>query len=407
MLRQALILAGGRGTRLGARTDVTPKPLLPVAGRPFLDYLVENLRRFGLDRLVLSVGWLADAVAAHYGDGRNFGVRIIHSRETRPLGTGGGVRNALPLLDEAFMVVNGDTLFDCNYLDLAGLLSPGTEAAMALRRVADASRYGSVTCDGRRVTGFAEKSQRGPGRVNAGVYALTRQAVASLPPGPSSLEKDLFPALAARGVLAGREYQGFFLDIGLPETLALAETALPSWHHRPCVFFDRDGVLNEDHGYVHRPEDIRWIDGAIEAVKWCNDNGYLAVVITNQSGIARGLYDTEQFQALMDWMQDALRARGAHLDAVYHCPHHPTAGSGPLTRVCDCRKPAGGLVRQAIATWDIDAAQSLVIGDKPSDLEAGAVCGVPGRLFTGGNLLEVVREQLDPSFGKKERKTEK
>ncbi|MBF0245586.1 MAG: HAD family hydrolase [Planctomycetes bacterium] len=160
------------------------------------------------------------------------------------------------------------------------------------------------------------------------------------------------------------------------------------------MFFDRDGVLNTDFGYVHSPEKMRWTEGAVEAVKWCNDNGYLAIVITNQAGIARGYYSEEAFLALMDWMQEQLRQSGAHLDAVYHCPHHPTAGNGPLTRQCECRKPAGGLVRQAIREWNIDAVRSLLIGDKPSDIAAGEACGVKGRLFTGGNLLAFMRQQV-------------
>ncbi|MGE4297677.1 MAG: HAD-IIIA family hydrolase [Desulfovibrionaceae bacterium] len=399
MLRQALILAGGRGTRLGALTDAVPKPMLPVAGRPFLEHLIRNLRRFGVDRIVLSVGYLAQAFEAHFGDGGALGVSIAYSHEAAPLGTGGGVRHALPLLDDAFLVLNGDTLFDCNYLDLALLLgqaggAPG--AALALRRVDDASRYGSVRLDGDRVAGFAEKSQAGPGLISAGVYALTRRVVEELPPGASSIETDLFPRLADRGALAARAYPGFFIDIGLPETLAFADRAIPDWQRKPCVFFDRDGVLNTDFGYVHRPQDFQWTEDAIEAVKWCNDCGYLVVVTTNQAGIARGYYDAAAFHGLMDWMRGELRRHGAHLDAVYHCPHHPTAGQGELGCVCDCRKPAGGMVRQAIEDWTIDAARSVLIGDKPSDISAGECCGVAGHLFTGGSLLAMVRECVAP-----------
>lgn len=165
---------------------------------------------------------------------------------------------------------------------------------------------------------------------------------------------------------------------------------------QPCVFFDRDGVLNVDTGYVHRSQDFQWIPGAIEAIKWCHDRGYLTIVVTNQAGIARGFYDEAAFADLMDWVQGELAKHGARLDAVYHCPHHPTAGTGPLTRTCACRKPAGGLIHRAITEWNIDPARSLMIGDKPSDLAAAASCGVAGRLFPGGNLLAFVRDYLTP-----------
>lgn len=388
MVRQALILAGGRG----AMEDNLVKAMLPIGGRPFLEYLVSNLRRFGIDTIILSVGYGADAIARHFGDGRAFGVTMIYRREAYP----GGIRHALDVLDERFLVLNGDILFDCNYLDVAMLLESGPQAAIALRQADDTSRAGHVVCTGNRVEGFGKMSRIGPGWRSAGVYALTRHAVASLPPGAGSIEQVLFPALAARGELAAKVYPGFFLDIGLPENVLLAECLLAAWQRKPCVFLDRDGVLNTDLGYVYRPEAFQWIDGAIEAVKWCNDCGYLTVVVTNQSGIARGIYDTAAFWGLTAWMQDVLRAHGAHLDAVYHCPHHPTEGNGPFTGPCACRKPAGGLVRQALADWPIDPARSLIVGDKPSDLAAGAACGIPGELFAGGNLLEFLQRFIRP-----------
>lgn len=242
---QALILAGGRGTRLGELAATTPKPLLPVAGRPFLDYLVENLQRHGITELVLSTGHLADAFEAHYGDGRGLGLRIRHAREDLPLGTGGGARNALPLLDDCFLALNGDTLFDCNYLDLALRLEPGQLAALALRRVEDVSRYGDVALEGGVVRSFHEKSRSGPGLVSGGVYLLTRECVGLLPEGPSSIEQDLFPLLAERGVLAAAVYAGFFLDIGLPETLAAAQDSVHAWRHRPCAFFGGEGLWSD------------------------------------------------------------------------------------------------------------------------------------------------------------------
>lgn len=389
--RQALILAGDRGPRLDARDAATPKALLPVAGRPFLEYLVANLRRHGITDIVLSTGSQGQAFVSHFGDGRAFGVRLRHVREQTPLGTGGAVQNAAPSLDERFWLLNGDILFDCNYLDLPLRLRPGHLAALALRPVPDASRYGNVEVEEGAVRRFRETSRSGPGYVWAGVSVLTREAVSRLPSGAGAIEETLFSALAAEGALAAGCSDGFFLDIGRPEALAQAETAIPAWRRKPCVFLDRDGVLNEDLGYVHTPDRFRWIQDAPAAVKWCNDRGYLVVVVTNQSGIARGYFDEAAFHRLMDWVREALRRQGAHLDDVYYCPHHPEAGTGPHTRVCDCRKPADGLLRRALAAWGADAARSLVIGDKASDLAAAARCGLPGHLFTGGSLLEFLQ----------------
>lgn len=392
MLSSAVILAGGRGTRLGDATRETPKPLLPVAGRPFLEYLIENLRRFGIHRIVLSVGYLGDAIATHFGDGSRYGVSIETFTEREPLGTGGALRLAAGDLQGPFLAVNGDTLFDLNYLDLARLVEGGSAlAALALRQVPAAAPFGNVQLDGFTVTGFREKSESGPGIVNGGVYAMRREALERLPAGGLSLERDLFPALASDRRLAGKVYGGFFLDIGSPESLEAAHDSVPRWWRRPAVFLDRDGVINVDRGYVHDPERFVWTEGAPEAIKWLNDWGYLVIVVTNQSGIARGYYSEANFLAFTGWINEQLRERGAHIDATYHCPHHPTEGSDPYRTLCECRKPAPGLIRRAISDWNVDVAGSLLVGDTEQDRQAAATAKIPFLLFTGGNLLEGIR----------------
>jgi D-glycero-D-manno-heptose 1,7-bisphosphate phosphatase len=161
---------------------------------------------------------------------------------------------------------------------------------------------------------------------------------------------------------------------------------------RTAVLFDRDGVLNEDRGYISRPDQFAWMPGAIEAVKWLNDTGRLVIVVTNQSGIARGIYTEDEYLGFERWIADRLAENGAHVDGWYHCPHHPTAGAGALTTECDCRKPAPGMVRRALAEWDLRPERCVLIGDKESDIEAAEAAGVRGVLFAGGDLLAVVRE---------------
>jgi D-glycero-D-manno-heptose 1,7-bisphosphate phosphatase len=160
---------------------------------------------------------------------------------------------------------------------------------------------------------------------------------------------------------------------------------------RPAAFLDRDGVLNEDRGYVYDAAEFRWIPGAKEAVAFLNRAGYLTILVTNQSGIARGLYTEDDFHRLQGWMRDELAADGAHLDAVYYCPHHPEAKLAAYRKSCDCRKPAPGMLARAIRERAIDLSASFLIGDKASDCEAAAAVGVRCHRFEGGNLLEFVR----------------
>lgn len=159
---------------------------------------------------------------------------------------------------------------------------------------------------------------------------------------------------------------------------------------KAALLLDRDGTLNVDRGWVHRPEDFTWIDGAREAVKWANDHGVLVLVITNQAGIARGYYTEQAFHAFTAWINKELAVVGARIDGTYYCPHHPTEGKGQYRRECRCRKPAPGLIERALAEWRFDPAHSVMIGDAEHDVAAAAAAGIRAVRFTGGNLLDCV-----------------
>jgi NDP-sugar pyrophosphorylase family protein len=227
-VRQAVVLVGGRGTRLGSLTEHTPKPLLPVSGMPFLDWLAAALEAEGVEEMVLASGFRSDALSAWTRRAKT-DLRIRNFIEVEPLGTGGALPLMKEWLDDVFVVVNGDSLLDVPIPDLHSLLlSSGADAAVALRFVEDVSRYGSVTLEGDRIAGFGEKTASGPGWINGGVYVFRRSVLEDLA-SPSSLESDLLPMLAERGQLAGLECDGFFIDIGLPETLAAAQKSVPEW----------------------------------------------------------------------------------------------------------------------------------------------------------------------------------
>ncbi len=165
---------------------------------------------------------------------------------------------------------------------------------------------------------------------------------------------------------------------------------------RPAVFFDRDGVLNHDTGYVFEADKLKWIDGAREAVKAVNDAGYFAFVVSNQSGVARGLYEESDVQALHRWMADEMAMMGAHIDAFEYCPDHPEGTIERYRRVSDRRKPAAGMITDLLSRFPVNTDDSILVGDKASDLEAARAAGLRGYLFSGGNLETFVKQHLQP-----------
>lgn len=220
---QALILAGGEGTRLRPLTSTIPKPIVPLAGRPFITHMIGWLRGHGVDDVVLASGFMADAVRAVLGDGQALGVRLRYIEEPEPLGTGGALKYAEDLLDERFLMLNGDVLTD---LDLTAQLRQhertGARATLALVGVEDPTAYGLVRLDGSHaVTEFVEKpspDEVDTNLINAGAYVLEREILDEMPPAGTnvSIERDVFPLLVERG-LFGYPAQGYWLDIGTPD----------------------------------------------------------------------------------------------------------------------------------------------------------------------------------------------
>lgn len=391
-VRQAVILVGGRGERLGRLTENTPKPMMSIGTSTFLEVLVDEVARHGFREIILLCGYRAEAILSVFDGKTRLGARVRCIVEDQPMGTAGALRMAAEWLDEQFLLLNGDSLLDINLLDLV-TVAPGRDwlCKVALRRLPDTGRFGTVTLEGERIVSFAEKVGSGPGLINGGIYLLKRTVLDWVQAVPCSLEREVLPRLAEQGLLYGRPYEGYFIDIGLPDDLARAQAEIPG-RRRAAVFFDRDGVLNHDHGYVHRPEDFHWMDGAVEAIKRLNDQGRLVIVVTNQAGVARGYYDEAKVAGLHGWMQAELMAHGAHVDAFYHCPHHPDGVVPELAIACVCRKPEPGMLLAALREWPIDQSRSILIGDKDSDIEAAGRAGVKGLRFDGHGLFDLVAE---------------
>lgn len=215
---QAVFLVGGRGSRLGPLTRDTPKPLLPVAGRPFIEHLLDKAVRDGFNDLILLAGYRHEAITAYAGTWNGVPLRV--SVEPVPLDTAGAVAHAAPVLAEEFLLVNGDTWFDFDWSSLR--LSGGLQGQIAAREVSPADRYETLDIRDGRVVSIRPRADLAAGVINGGVYRLRREAFADIR-GRASLEKDTLPRLCADGLLAAQIHFGDFIDIGLPDSLRAAE----------------------------------------------------------------------------------------------------------------------------------------------------------------------------------------
>lgn len=408
MLKQTVILVGGMGTRLGALTASTPKPLLLIDDKPFLDHLIQEVSRFGFQRVTLLAGNLGYKFRDAYDNRSLHGLKIDVLLEDRPMGTGGAIRLAAEKnrLDSEFLLLNGDSWIDADltsfsrHWDRCRSNLPTTQVLLLLRDVEDASRFGSVEVSEGLVTEFREKNASvppGPGCINAGVYVMDRVTARQISTtGPVSLEREVLPALVKEGRVAAMKAdpRSYFIDIGLPETLEQSRTQLALRRMRPAIFFDRDGTLNEDHGYTHKCEDLSWLPGAREAIKLANDSGYFAFVVTNQSGIARGYYDEADVANFHGAMQADLYEYGAHIDAFRWCPHHQEGIVMQYRTHCNCRKPAPGLIEELSRNWPIDMTRSVMVGNSDSDVAAASAAGITGVKCGQGSLVDVLRPYL-------------
>ncbi len=402
-VKQAAILIGGKGTRLGDAVRSTPKPLLEVCGRPFVEHIMLNLRRFGFEDFIMLAGYQSEVVREKYGTNSVFAkelqatIRVIE--EPSPMGTAGALKCALEHLQDEFLLLNGDSIFDFNYLDLCNCIYEGEVAdwlcRVALLPVENATRYGFVDLEGSRINAFREKpSEPESGLVNSGVYWMKSEILQYIEETPCSLEQQVFPKLVAEGRMIGRIYQGFFIDIGIPDDLQTARDHLYEKMRKPAAFLDRDGTLNHDDGYTHRIDEFRWIDGAKAAIKTLNDAGYLVFVVTNQAGIARGFYNATAVEALHDWMQSELACVGAHIDDIRYCPHHPEGTVTALAIVCDCRKPRPGMLASLIEQWHPEMSGSFMLGDSDKDVTAGTAVGLRSKKSRPSFILHEVEKLI-------------
>jgi len=431
---KAVILAGGRGARLGDFTREIPKPMIVIGDRPLLHHQVDLLVKHGIGEITIMVNYLKDPIMEYFGDGSRFNAMITYFEETAPLGTVGGIKAIEDRLTSDFLVLYGDVMIN---MDLSRFIRYHHEKNSCCTLVLHPNDHPydsdlvEIDAEGRVVAFHAKPHNSGAwfhNLVNAGAYILSPQVLNFLEKGKKAdFGRDVFPCIFSQLAMYGYHTSEYLKDMGTPDRLEKVKNDLESGrisrssyeNPQQAIFLDRDGVLNVEQSYISRPEELELYDFTPAAIRKINQSGFLSIVVTNQSAIARNLCTEEDVQTIHKRMETLLGDQNAWLDAIYYCPHHPDKGfpeENPRYKIaCECRKPGIGMFMKAIEKFNIDPGKSFMIGDSERDIQAGinagcATIGVrtgygirktklfPDYLFT--NLAEAVDFILDDPFRK-------
>lgn len=398
---KAVILAGGIGFRMGELTKELPKPMLKIGNIPILEHQINLLRQYGIHDIIIIVNYLKDSIIDYFGNGEKHKVKISYFEEIVPLGTVGGIKEIEEQLQEDFLVFYGDVMINMHlgrFIDFHK--KHNSDCTLVLHPNDHPFDSDLVETDEtRRVIDFHPKPHPEgmlyKNLVNAGAYLMTPAIFPFIEKGKKAdFGRHIFPAIYNKIKMFGYNTTEYLKDMGTPERLQEVEKSYTSGRiarsnyefKQKAIFLDRDGVLNEERGLFKEPENLEVFDFVPEAVKMINRSDFKAIVVTNQPGIAKNILSLTELSKIHKKLETILGNKGAKIDELYFCPHHPDKGF-PGERLeykidCNCRKPKPGMLLKAAEEFNIDLPKSYMIGDSGRDILAG--------LFAGCNTVGVM-----------------
>ncbi len=400
-MNQAVILAGGMGTRMQPFTKDNPKPMYIVNGKPFIDYIVSQVKSFGIEKVLLLLGYLPHKIQEYLGSGERYGLRIEYSISPVEYDTGERLIAAKDQIEDVFLLLYCDNYCPIFYNKLLSDFY-NNEALIQISAYANRDKYTKdnllIDENGCVVLYDKQRKQQGLSGVDIG-YALTNKKTLDLfqeeaaDVRSKNFEDVVYPALVKEKKLFATVTEHRYYSVGSWNRIQLTEAFFKG---RKTVFLDRDGTINvrpPKACYVEKPEDFIWLPHAKQAIKLLKDGGYDVILVSNQPGIARGRFTERTLNEIHEKMQCELRAEiGYEFDAIYYCPHNWDEG-------CECRKPKPGMLYQAQKDFSLNLMACVMVGDDERDIQAGEAAGCRCiQVHESYDLLHAVSDLMSHKF---------
>lgn len=411
---KVVIMAGGKGTRISSVVSDIPKPMIKIDGKPVLEHEIECLRSQGYTDIIITVSHLGHIIKEYFGDGSKtspitgepFGVNIDYYFEQTPLGNAGALFKMKDKLTEDFLLLNADSIFDVDFNRFVSYHKmKGGWVTLFTHPNSHPFDSGLIIANEnqeveRWLTKEDERPQYYRNRVNAGLHVISPK-ILEMPvlSEKVDLDRQLLKPLSGTGKMFVYDSPEYVKDMGTPERYETVNSDFKKGivqqknlhRQQKAIFLDRDGTINSYVGFLTDIDDFSLLPGVEEAIRKINESGYLSIVVTNQPVIARGEVSAENLQEIHNKMETLLGNKGAYLDSIYYCPHHPHRGyEGEITELkidCNCRKPKPGMLIKASDDYNINLDQSWMIGDSPIDMLAGKNAGCH-TVYLGNEVCE-------------------
>ena len=388
-IKQAVIFAGGRGSRLKPFTDKEPKALFPINKIPFIDYLMHQLISLEIEEVVILLGYLSNRIIDYLGDGSRYGLIIKYDITPVEYDTGMRLKHAAHLINDEFLLLYCDNYCPIDYKKLL-MEYRDNRALIQITAYNNRDNYtkSNLYIEENGLVTIYDKTRKTNNLQGVDIgYALVDKGVISMiPEGNCNFEVEVYPQLVAHNKLFATVTEHRYYSVGSFERIKLTEEFfLP----KRVIFIDRDGTINKRPAracYIEKPEDFIWIPGAIEAINLLKKNGFFVIIITNQPGIARGNLTEDMLHCIHKKMRADLLDNGTDVDDIFYCPHNWNDG-------CFCRKPSPGMLFEAQKKYSLNLQECYLIGDDDRDIMAGESAGCICRLINETyTVLDAVKE---------------